>query len=860
MPDPRRVYRSLVRLHPARFREEYAGALERQFRDEYREQQGRGRRALFCLRAIIDIAASIPAEFAHEAWQDIRHAAKAYRARRLVVSLVVVALGLAIGAATGVFSILNSLLFRPLPFPDEALVTFRNPPVDAQDGRTAFEDWRAQSGCLSRAAAYFTWGMNLTLPEGSARARVSETSASFFSTLAIDPALGRAFSPEEDQPGRGDVAVIGYGLWEQLFARDPRALGAAIRLNGVPLTVIGIAPPGFDYPARTAIWTPTAFDWKRLPKSEWLGAGVIGRLQPGLSMTQAAAMFHFDARRRVPRAFDGNERHRPRLLPIRDDLSGDHERASLVLMGAVAFVLVIACANVAYLLFSRTAERRPEWMIRAALGASRARLTQQLVTEGLLLTLTSAAAGLMVAHWISRIASLARPTQISALVQAVKLSPTYTIWDWRVLAFAIATALAAGIVIGALPALVMRRALQDVVRLQPGARAWSGGRVRSLLIATQAVLTMVLLAGSLSLGRTFLRLSAVDLRLQVDRAVSLNVSLQGTRLATDSARRQYYSAALERLRGLPGVVAAGAVQSLPLMLNTGVAKTAFQLDSGNRVEGSFVPVTPGYFRAIGTGMVEGREFTAEDSRRSEPVAIVNEELARLSGVRAGMTGRKLFCFLGRKQYTIIGVARTQRLGGPSISGVPTLYTQVDQQPPASLSFVVRTAGGPEPYLSLCRSALQDVDRQIPVYDVRTMEGRLDDLLAGARLNTTAVLFFAALATVLAVIGIYSVAAHSIAQRTHEIGVRIAIGAEPGQVRLLVLRQSVAPVAAGIVAGMAVSRGLDRWLQSLIDRAQPAGPWTCAAAAAILIATAATAVWTASRRVTRIDPVHALRAE
>lgn len=860
MPDPRRVYRSLLKLHPARFREEYAEPLERQFWDEYREQQGGSRRALFCLRAIFDVAASIPAQFAHEAWQDVRHAARVYRARRLVACLAVVALGLAIGAATGVFSVLNSLFLRPLPFPEAGLVTFRNPPVDAQDGRSTFEDWRVRSGCLSHAAAYLTWGMNLALAESSARARVSETSASFFSTLSIEPVLGRAFSPDEDQPGHGDVAVIGYALWEQLFARDPRALGAAIRLNGVLVSVIGVAPPGFDYPAGSAIWTPTVFDRKRLPKSEWLGLGVIGRLQPGLSMPRAAAMFDSDARRRVPRAFDGEERQRPRLLPIRDDLSGTHERASIILMGVVAFVLLIACANVAYLLFSRTAERRPEWMIRAALGASRGRLTQQLVTEGLLLTFASAAAGLVVAHWISRIAALARPTQLSALVQAAKLAPTYTIWDWRVFAFAVATALATGVAIGALPALVMRHALHDVVRFQPGARAWTGGRVRSLLIAMQALLTVVLLAGALGLGRTLLQLSAVDLGMHTDRAVSLNVSLQGSRLAADPARRQYYSAALDRLCGISGVVAAGAVQSLPLMLNAGVAKTAFQLDSGNRVEGSFVAVTPGYFRAIGTGMVEGREFTAEDSRRSEPVAIVNEELARLSGVRAGMTGRKLFCFLGRKQYTIIGVARTQRLGGPSISGAPTLYTQVDQQPPASLSFVVRTAGRPEPYLSLCRRALQDVDHQIPVYDVRTMEGRLDDLLAGARFNTTAVLFFAALATVLAVIGVYSVAAHSIAQRTHEIGVRIAIGAEAGQVRLLVLRESVAPVAAGIIAGAAASRGLERVLQSLIDRAQPAGPWSCAAAAAILIATAATAMWTASRRVTRIDPVHALRAE
>ncbi len=296
------------------------------------------------------------------------------------------------------------------------------------------------------------------------------------------------------------------------------------------------------------------------------------------------------------------------------------------------------------------------------------------------------------------------------------------------------------------------------------------------------------------------------------------------------------------------------------MLNTATASTRFQLDSTHKTDGSLVPVSSGYFRSIGTDFIEGSDFTAEDRQRAEPVGIVNEALARQLGVNSGMVGRRILCFMGKKQYTIMGVVRTQRFNGPSMPGWPRLFTHLDLQPPPAVTFVARTRGRPDPYLALCRRAVQEVDRQVPVYDVQTMSQRLDELLAGARFYTTAMVFFAGVATLLAVIGVYSVAAHSIAQRTHEIGVRIAVGAEPVEVRLMVLRQSVAPVAAGVIAGIAASRGLDRLIGHLIDHAQPVGTWVCVAAALVMISTAAAAVWTATRRVTQIDPISALRAE
>ena len=670
---------------------------------------------------------------------------------------------------------LNSLLLRSLPFRDaEELVTWQAPPVDASSGRPAFQEWRIRSAYLGDAAVFNTWEMNLDLSSGSARARVSETSASFFATLGVEPALGRTFSSDEDTPGRGDVAVIGHGLWQQLFGGRVRALGAAIRLNGVPLTVVGIAPPGFDYPAKTTVWTPTVFDRRRLLKSVWLTSGAIGRLKPWLAMAQANAMYETEVRRLNPKSLAGDERHRARLLPVREELAGPVAGASWVLMGVVGFVLLIACANIAHLLLSRTAERGPELMVRAALGASRARLVQQLITESIVLTLAAAAAGLAVAHWASRLASLAGPTHLSDLAKAAKLSPAYTIWDYRVLAFTLGVAVLTGVLFGVLPALLMGRTLQgqDAIRLQPGMHGSGAGRMRITLIAIQAAFTVVLLAGSLSMGRSLLKLLATDLGFRVDRVVTLNVSLYGTHYDSNAARRQYYRGALDRLRAVPGVESAGAVGSLPLILNTATIAAGFQMDSARKITGSAVPASPGYFRAMGTEVVEGREFTPADLRRSEPVAVVNEAFARKLGVPSGLAGRKVFSFWGEKEFTVVGVVRTERFGGPTRPGWERFYFLLDGQSwPTSITFVARTRGRPEPYLAICRDAVRRVDPQVPVYDVKTLSQRLDDLLAGPRFYTVATLFFTVLATLLAMVGVYGVAAHSIAQRTHEIGVR-----------------------------------------------------------------------------------------
>ena len=857
MANPNRFYRFLLKLYPARFREEFAAPLERQFSDEYREAHGTGQRAIFWLRTLADWAVSVPAEMARELRQDVRYAVRVYRRRTLVTTLALSALALAIGATTGVFSVLNAVLFRGLPFRDPArLVEVQGGAVDEDNGRAVFYGWRKGNAYLEDAAAYAAAAgnteMNLSLDAaGSRRVSVAETSANFFSMLGTEVRFGRAFAPDEDLEAKDAVAVISYGLWQECFGSDPRVLGSTLRLNRAPVTVIGVAPPAFDYPQRTAVWTPTIFHQKRLPKFIAFPGNVIGRVRQELTPTQAGRMYEAEMRRLHPESLKGPDLYRARLIPLRDSQAGPVRQASLVLLGAVVLVLLIACANVAQLLLSRLAERRQELMVRTALGASRARLVQQLTTECWLLTLAATAAGLGVANWAARLVSLAQPATLSM--------QQYTILDWRVLAFAAGTALLTGLLFGVLPASLIGRMLPaaDVVHSQPGVHGTGAGRMRAVLVATQAALAVILVAGSVSMGRSFLKLLGIDLGYRTDHVVTLNVSLIGTSHEGQAAWRQYDRDALERLRAIPGVESAGATSLLPLIV--GLSESARFTLGDSHVIASVREAGPDFFRSIGSALVAGREFTAADQQISEQLVIVNEDFARALGGGADLVGRKIWGYRG-KDFTVVGIVRTVRQAGPGHGTGPDVYRDIDQQPRPWATFTAKVRGDAERYLAPCRDAVQAVDPQVPVYDVKTLDQRLSETLARPRLYTSAVLFLGVFALLLAVVGTYGVASYSITQRTHEIGVRIAVGASPSGLRGMLLRQSMLPVACGALAGVAGAGALGRYLQHLIAHADATGAWTCAIAAAALAATAALAVWTATGRIVRMDPTAALRAE
>ncbi|SPF54298.1 putative Macrolide transporter ATP-binding /permease protein [Candidatus Sulfopaludibacter sp. SbA4] len=858
MTDPKTIYRLLLKLYPARFQEEYTTPLERQFWDEYRELPNSGARLLFWLRALADLAVSIPLEFARELRQDVAYAARVYRRRSMATGLALIALALAIGATTGVFSVVNAVLLRGLPFRDPGRLVQLEGYFRPETGAAGFHGWRTGTSYLADAAVYRTEEMNLSATHEARRIKAAETSANFFALLGSDPEIGRAFADGEDAPGKDNVAVIGNGLWQQFFGGDPRALGSTIHLNGVQMVVVGIAPPGFDYPGATALWTPTIFDFAHVSRARGIWWTSLGRLKPRLTLAQAGSMFRADMERQAPRALTAEERSKLRVISLRDLLSGHVRKASLVLLGVVIFVLLTACANVAHLLLSRVAERRQEMVLRAALGASRSRLVQQLITEATLLTLAAAAAGMAVAQWASRLAETAQPASLAA--------QAYTILDWRVFGFAAGLAMLTGLLFGVFPASLIGRMqpsaeafLTQMGRTQAGDRHSGVSRLRGVLIAMQTAFTLMLVAGSITMGRGFLKLMRTDLGFRTDHVVTMRVALSGT--AFEKRGMAYFQAALERLRAVPGVESAAAVEFLPLGKD-GLIGGRFKLDGiGEGELGMIAGTTPDYFRTMGTPILRGRDFTAADERRPDPVVMVNEAFVHQFAGERDLVGRVLVSPWNEKQkYTVIGVTRTERYFGPGDDGEPQVFTAADEQSSWNMTFVARVHGKTEAYLPVCRDAIRAADPGVPVFGVETLAARFSASVAQSRFYTTAVLFFGVFALLLAVIGIYGVASFSIAQRTHEIGVRLAVGASSQRLRTMLLWQSLVPVAAGMVLGVAGAMAFGRMVEHLVDTADPIRIPMCAAAGVLLAATAAVTVWMATRRIVRMDPMRVLRAE
>jgi putative ABC transport system permease protein len=783
-------------------------------------------------------------------FQDLKYTLRLWAGRPWHTGFAMAALAIGIGANAGVFSVVNALLLRSLPFHEPDRLAALHQFIPPHDSAKQFHDWRHQSAYLADAALFEENDVNLGGMRVGSRAHIAQTSGNFFTLLGTRPMLGTGFAPEDDAdgtgwglPGRNAAALIGYGLWQQLFAGNPKVLGATIRIDGKPLTVVGVAPPGFDYPGKAVLWKPAAFS----PGNN--GWGTIARLKPGITWPQARAALAVEVERESskPGGIDYSTLH-PSMTSLQDGLAGPVKNASLMFMGAVVLVLLIACTNVANLWIARTADRFPELSIRSALGASRGRLARQLLTECLLLSFVATLAGLAIAYWTTSFAAKADPPALGA--------QSYSILDGRVLAFTLMVSLITALAVGVLPSLYMGRIHSF------GSRS-SGGRrsrlVRQSLVGAQVMLTMILLASSVGLGRAFVHLMRIDRGYDVKGIVTVGVSLDGTTHQMDRRQLPYFEEVLDRIRRLPGVRAASATEFLPLYASAFVGGP-FGLDGRPAKRNStMVPVLSGYFQTMGGRILYGREFTEREVLSGARVAVVNEQFAAGFSAPHDAVGHQLT--IGADTWKIVGVVKGMEYEtDPTTAHGNQVFIPSSRPGSFSSKFVVRVDGRAEDRLAAIRDTIQSVDPQVPVFSVKTMEQRLDEVFATPEFYRTAVWIFAGFALLLAVIGIYGIVSYAVAQRTQEMGIRMALGRTPAQLRGTLLRSGLLMVMAGAIPGIAGAQFAGRLLETLMDGAKPIGVATSAGLVLLFALVASASIWVATRGIARLDITSILRNE
>jgi len=784
------------------------------------------------------------------------------------VALATLALG--IGAATSIFSVVDAVVFKPLPFrdPDRVLTIWeKNPSLNRFRMAVAvgnFRDWSQQARTLEGIAGVYDATVNLTSgPNGRVdpeELKVERVSASLFPMLGVQPIIGRAFRPEEDRPGHGNFALLSHSLWERKFGADRSIAGKTIGLRGQPYLVVGVLPAGFAVlDPSVDVYVPLALNAN---DPRFAGARMLmvtARLKPGATLEQAKQEMEIIGARLELSNPAVDRGWRPNLFRIQDQLSGNVRKAMWVLLGAVSFLLLMACVNVANLLLARGAMRQKEIAIRAALGATRGRLIAQFLCESVLLSLAGGALGLALARGSVALVAAFGPASIPRLTQATV--------DGRLFLFALAVSALTGILFGIIPAIQGSRTNMHAALTEAGRGGTAGRaarRLRSALVVAEIALALLVLIGAGLLLRSFARLRRVDPGFRSEGVLTLRVPLGGGRNNANERRVAFFAEVSDRVAALPGVRSVGAVSALPL---TGLGGgTVFWIDGRptpppeRRPLGLTRGVTPGYFGAMGIPLIEGRFFNAADTAASQPVAIIDQALARRFWPQGGAIGGRLITDANDNVEEIVGVVGTAKPDKLEGDDWPTIYMPYSQKHDQTMILTVRTAGDPMAAASAVVRAVHAMDAEQPVADVRPMDHVVDEAVSGVRFNAVALAIFAAIAFLLAAIGIYGVISYDVTARTNEIGIRMALGAERGDVIMLVLGQGARLAAYGIAIGLLAAFGLTRLMQPMLFGVSPMDFETYAAIAALLGAVALAASYLPSRRALALDPLTALRHE
>jgi putative ABC transport system permease protein len=809
-------------------------------------------------------------------WQDIRYGARMLVKAPSFSIVATIALALGIGANTAIFSVVNAVLLRPLPFADSAqLMTVWE--TDSTRGYTRgtasypnFADWRDQNHVFEHMSSYYTNDFVLTGRGEPARVQGAVVNADLFPLLRATPMMGRAFLSEEDNPGNaGRVVLLSQQLFQKRFGSDPNVINRSMVLDGKNYTIVGVMPAAFQFPIQNApveLWTTVAVDREGAePVASERGAHymkVIARLKPGVTRDEAQAeMTSISAR--LEQQYPDKDLHKSsRVEPMLEGMVGDIRPALLILLGAVGCVLLIACANVANLLLARATMRHKEMAIRSALGASRIRVVRQLLTESVMLSLAGGVLGLGMAVWWSDLLVTLGKENIPRALQ-VGL-------DWRVLGFTLLVSIGTGIIFGLMPALHSSKT-ELTESLKEGSRGSSEGgrrnRIRGMLVVSELAIAVILLVGAGLLIQSLWRLQHVSPGFQSQNLLTFVVGIPEVKYPVEK-QAQFYRDLTTRIQSLPGVRSASSV--IPLPLSGDLFRISFETEGrpvakGEEPSADFFAINDGYFKTLGVPIIKGRDFNERDSEKAPPVIIVNQSFAEKffpgedavgKRIRPGISTSKL----EPQMREIVGVVGDVRNRNLSSELRPGYFIPMSQIPFNQMTVIARTTNDPHTLITAVQNEVHSMDPEVPVFNVKTMDEHISATVAAPRFNTTLLAIFAAVALILTIVGLYGVMSYAVAQRTNEIGIRMALGARIASILGLVFKQAIVLVLIGEAIGLAGAFALTRIISSLLFGVTPTDLTTYVAVALILGAVALLATLLPARRATKVDPLVALRYE
>jgi len=878
-------YRWLLRLAPGHLRKKYAADMEMLFRQRLAEARARGRLAalIVWLRAAGDAATAYPAEW-HRQWRrrgrvgvpaerrsimiasDIRYAWRALNHQRLGSAVVVTMLALGIGANVAVFTLINGLFLKPLPFPDPDRLVYINETAPRWNLETTgityadFAQWRRAQQAFEAIATFNRRSFNVATDNGADRMDGASVSADFARVLGIEPIIGRMFTAEEDRPNGPNVALIGMSLWHERYGGSTDVLGQTIRLNSRQFTIVGVLPPTADFPGGVRLWIPQQGDPAAVDNYSLEGAG---RLKPGVTVAQGAADLLI-AHQPIYEARDKDRAVSPLVRGLRQHLIGDYDTIVSTLGAAVSLLLMVACANVAAMMLARALTRRREMGIRLAIGASRTRLLRQLLVENLILSAVGGVLGLAIGSWAIQLLLQSLPDQAPRWASFVL--------DVRMVIFTLATCIVCALLFGWAPALhAMNPDLRSAVA---SATAGSTPAIRgrrtlgALVVAEFALASLMFVCGGL-LVRAYDRVTNVDPGFDSNGVMSFTVSLPGARYSDNPARLSFFERLEARLRELPGVTSAGTISCAPLsnchwgMFYYAEGAPPRRPDEPNPVVLNRL-ASPGYFKSMGIRLHRGRVFTDHDGREGadQPsVIVVNETFAKtLWPDGRDPIGQRVRSGEKAPWLTVVGIVADVKHYGLERDVRPGVYLPLPRIPLSTMSFAVKAAGDPAALIPSTRAIVRDMDPELPIYNARTMNERMRLSLTLRAAYSWMLAVFAGIALLLALGGSYGVTSYLVSQRRRELGIRVALGARSRDISGAVLKGSITIIGLGVAIGITAAMGAGRWLSSLLFGVPPYDALILSIAVAALCASGFLANWLPARRAARIDPMVSLRAE